>query len=44
MKLCIEYVTFKLKKGTNIEKFRKCFDAPGVKFQVGEDGFLLRKL
>ena len=41
---CIEYVTFKLKKGTNIEDFRKCSDELDTKFLVNEDGFLLRKL
>ena len=44
MKLCIEYVTFKLKKGTNVEEFRKCSDALDVKFLADEDGFLSRKL
>ncbi len=41
---CIEYVTFKLKKGTAIEEFHKHSDALNAKFLAGEDGFLSRKL
>lgn len=43
-KLCVEYVTFRLKKGVSIENFRKCSDDLDAKFLVGEGGFISRKL
>jgi len=42
--LCVEYVTFKLKKGISIEIFRKCSDELDANFLANEDGFLSRKL
>ena len=41
---CIEYVTFKLKKGTDTEEFRKRSNDLDEKFLADEDGFLSRKL
>ena len=41
---CIEYVTFKLKNGVDIEEFRRRSDELDEKFLADEDGFLSRKL
>ncbi len=42
--LCVEYVTFKLKNGVNVDEFRKSSDELDTNFLASEDGFLMRKL